>query len=81
VATLSPFSAAIITARSPANSAMPVPNRARRTRAARGYIRVSGGRFRQRLAVAPIYGETPEWTFWAVLGFLALMMLLSALKR
>jgi len=28
-----------------------------------------------------MYGETPEWTFWAVLGFLALMMLLSALKR
>jgi hypothetical protein len=37
--------------------------------------------FRQRLAVAPMYGETPEWTFWAVLGFLTLMMLLLALKR
>jgi hypothetical protein len=29
---------------------------------------------------ARFHGETPEWTFWAVLGFLALM-LLSALKR
>jgi hypothetical protein len=59
---------------------MPVPNRARRTRAARGQIRVSRRPFRQSLALTAMHGETPEWTFWAVLGFLALM-LLSALTR
>jgi len=26
-------------------------------------------------------GETPEWALWAIAGLLALMMLLSCLKR
>jgi len=26
-------------------------------------------------------GETPEWTLWALVGLLALVMLLPALKR
>jgi hypothetical protein len=26
-------------------------------------------------------GETPEWAFWAILGLLALMMLLPTIKR
>jgi hypothetical protein len=47
---------------------------------ARGQIRVSRRPFRQSLALTAMHGKTPEWSFWAVLGFLALM-LLSALKR
>jgi hypothetical protein len=28
-----------------------------------------------------LIGETPEWAFWAILGLLALMMLLPTIKR
>jgi hypothetical protein len=30
---------------------------------------------------APMIGEPPEWALWAILGLIALMMLLPLLKR
>jgi hypothetical protein len=36
---------------------------------------------RERQGDSPIIGEPPEWTFWAMVGLLAFVIVLPALKR